>query len=761
METPGISRRRSVWGKVKTLTTAAGETSHNTNEYYNPQLQRNTSISLRIQQFRTNRYSRAEEPLCEDCQKIDLKSLHTRWFYHQHDPDTSCRICHYKVCELGYLDPKSTCRLCQFLMQIARGRQSTSKEPKNEYGHLVLRAYSARNLFALENGSIKNATVFTVDSGTPYVGNDGHYFGLSKWATAPESISLGFRNTSEHVDWAVVKRWMTFCKEHHYSKCARTDQQEIPKLTVIDCESRRLIWLPGSDSLTTSTAPYITLSYVWGQGEVVKETIDGRLDIVPQVIEDAFQVVKSLGYKYLWVDRYCIPQNNTGEKHRLIQEMGSIYRNSTLTLIAAAGEDPTYGLPGVSVVPRWEMTPIRIGDFDLIPSRQNHISTMKESKWNSRGWTFQESHLSRRRLVFTNGGLYFQCRTSRFLESILLEPNFYCPFSVGDERKELGERLFSDIELSGPAKKYAENSTKGEFSIRQFTYERTFSHIERSGPARKYVENCIREFSFRQFTYETDVLSASRGIFATFAKLADPVLCLSGVPIFQAQSWMTAGIEGSATNRLIHGLLWYSQRALSFSSTYSTLRRKTFPSWTWAGWKFERGVLEYRDRGSLLESDTTHVSIEVVFDDGATMNWQSDPNSVLAYEASGRQPTFLNLRAWTFNVTEGVLSVRTKKNLRRRLVATVGLLNIKISISTEYPEQEMMDALCKIVMVSRRGDCILLRKSPDGAHFERIGTGCEFERYKIDSWRENFKRGGLTPGILESAGAREEDIVIG
>jgi hypothetical protein len=134
---------------------------------------------------------------------------------------------------------------------------------------------------------------------------------------------------------------------------------------------------------------------------------------------------------------------------------------------------------------------------------------------------------------------------------------------------------------------------------------------------------------------------------------------------------------------------------------------------------------------------------------------------VLAYEASGRQPTFLNLRAWTFNVTEGVLSVRTKKNLRRKLVATVGLLNIKISISTEYPEQEMMDALCKIVMVSRRGDCILLRKSPDGAHFERIGTGCEFERYKIDSWRENFKRGGLTPGILESAGAREEDIVIG
>jgi hypothetical protein len=729
METSGVSRRRSVWVKVRTLTTAAAETSHNINQYHNPQLQRNTSISLRIRQFRAGRSSRSEQELCENCRKIDLKDLHQRWFYHQHDPDTSCRICHYKVCDLGYLDLKSTCRLCQFLIQIAKGRQSTSKKPKENYAHLVLRAYSARNLFALENGSIKNATVLTVDSGTPYVGNDGHYFGLTKWSAAPETISLSFRNTSEHIDWSVVKRWMTFCKVHHSNNCARPEQPAIMKLMVIDCEHRRLTWLPQSDSFLTAAASYITLSYVWGQGEVVDETIDGRLEVIPRVIEDAFQVVKSLGYRYLWVDRYCIPQNNTGEKHRLIQEMGSIYRNSTLTLIAAAGEDPTYGLPGVSVVPRWEMSPIRIGDFDLIPSRQNHISTMKESKWNSRGWTFQESHLSRRRLVFTNGGLYFQCRASRFLESISMEPNFYCPFSVGDESKEPGERLFSETKLSGPT--------------------------------RKYVENCIKEYSCRQFTYESDVLSASRGMFATFSKLPDPVQCLSGVPIFQSQSWIKPVIEASATNRLIHGLLWHSQRSVSFSASYSALRRKAFPSWSWTGWKFERGALEYRNKGSFLESDATEVSIAVVFCDGTDMHWESNHDAILAYEASGRQPTFLRLRAWSFNVVAGVLSVKSKKNLRRKLVATVGPLNIKISISTEYPEQEMMDALCKIVVVSKRGDCLLLRKSTDGAHFERIGTGCEFERYKIDSWREHYKRGGLTPGILGTAGAKEEDILIG
>jgi hypothetical protein len=35
---------------------------------------------------------------------------------------------------------------------------------------------------------------------------------------------------------------------------------------------------------------------------------------VPRVITDAFQAVKSLGYKYPWVNRYCIPQDNEAEK---------------------------------------------------------------------------------------------------------------------------------------------------------------------------------------------------------------------------------------------------------------------------------------------------------------------------------------------------------------------------------------------------------------------------------------------------------------
>jgi hypothetical protein len=44
----------------------------------------------------------------------------------------------------------------------------------------------------------------------------------------------------------------------------------------------------------------------------------------------------------------CIDQANPDDKHDQIGQMGRIYSEAQLTLIAAAGKDPTYGLAGVS-----------------------------------------------------------------------------------------------------------------------------------------------------------------------------------------------------------------------------------------------------------------------------------------------------------------------------------------------------------------------------------------------------------------------------
>ena len=94
---------------------------------------------------------------------------------------------------------------------------------------------------------------------------------------------------------------------------------------------------------------YVALSYVWGVAATSNAGFAHDVDnkILPKVISDSILVVRALRYRYLWVDRYCVPQDEEQLKLQ-IENMGRIYKNAEFTIIAAAGDGPEYGLPGVS-----------------------------------------------------------------------------------------------------------------------------------------------------------------------------------------------------------------------------------------------------------------------------------------------------------------------------------------------------------------------------------------------------------------------------
>ncbi|KAK1775141.1 heterokaryon incompatibility protein-domain-containing protein, partial [Copromyces sp. CBS 386.78] len=206
--------------------------------------------------------------------------------------------------------------------------------------------------------------------------------------------------------------WLAYCQSTHQS-CTTIRSVPlttiIPGLHLIDCIQRKII---PAEEMTGST--YVTLSYVWGTALVDPQSMQSSTvgpalpnDGLPKVIRDAMEVVRCLGYRYLWVDRYCIPQGNAEVKHLQIQNMGKIYSLSDLTIIAAAGEDAEYGLPGVS-------PPLRTPQlWTTIPHGilQLHVPEVGNSVWASRGWTYQEALLSRRRLVFTDRNVFFQCQS--------------------------------------------------------------------------------------------------------------------------------------------------------------------------------------------------------------------------------------------------------------------------------------------------------------------------------------------------------------
>ncbi|KAF1979557.1 hypothetical protein BU23DRAFT_562968 [Bimuria novae-zelandiae CBS 107.79] len=103
------------------------------------------------------------------------------------------------------------------------------------------------------------------------------------------------------------------------------------QLTVIDCNTSSLVSIPDG-------VAYVTPSYVWGRSDTT-ELNPGRgailkLNDLPQTMKDVISVCLSLGFRYLWVDRYCIPQADLEQRTRQIQRMDNIYAESALTLVS-------------------------------------------------------------------------------------------------------------------------------------------------------------------------------------------------------------------------------------------------------------------------------------------------------------------------------------------------------------------------------------------------------------------------------------------
>lgn len=103
---------------------------------------------------------------------------------------------------------------------------------------------------------------------------------------------------------------------------------------------------------------------------------------------NAITVTKSLGWKYIWIDRYCINQNHPEDKMRQILQMGAIYSSAQLTVIAAAGSGPQHGLPAISNFRRTLMPyGEAVGSVALVVTFIQAVQQIFESVWASRSWT--------------------------------------------------------------------------------------------------------------------------------------------------------------------------------------------------------------------------------------------------------------------------------------------------------------------------------------------------------------------------------------
>ncbi|KAG8169153.1 hypothetical protein KVR01_001902 [Diaporthe batatas] len=436
------------------------------------------------------------------------------------------------------------------------------------------------------------------------------------------------RDLSAHADLDVVSQWIQHCNRGHtHPDCNSIAELSIAELTVIDCETRTLVHWP-------SGAPYVTLSYVWGT-DPAEAVVDGVLpQALPKLIEDTIVVVLRLGYQFLWIDRYCIRQDDEIVKASLIRNMDKIYSESSLTIIASAAEKPNEGLAGVGI-PR-DRIPHSVNScgIGLIQLITNISDEVENSHWNTRGWTYQEGFLSNRRLLFTESQCYFQCGELWCTEGLNIPLNILSRLNKPDHSKL--PRVFPWVAGKQPA---VDHRSEGREKQRE-----------------EYFIERVREYMKRELTHDTDAFDAFAGVlnylentFATEFLLGN----IWGLPIWSSGSRWSASEGGTSKHTLLRSLSWSLPRPfvtkLNGKNSDVATRRQGIPSWTWCGWKRAHSStrqIEWRDVWSQGNEVPAQTDIAVEYDDGRSIQWTAShsPMELLVASRTLGQARHLRVR---------------------------------------------------------------------------------------------------------------------
>jgi Heterokaryon incompatibility protein (HET) len=297
----------------------------------------------------------------------------------------------------------------------------------------------------------------------------------------------------------------------------------------------------------------VALSYVWGLKKNYttdisnirihqqQGSLETFLDEIPKVIRDAMDLVRRLGLRYLWVDSLCIVQNSKRSWSLNARKMNIIYGNAHLTICAADGSDAWFGLKALDSTGHSTIQHIE----ECAPGVRLMVSQLAEtginsSVWNTRAWTFQERLLSKRCLIFTEGRVFFQCRSATMSEDLVSESH--------------GAGWSLDLAKALPQ----------------------ILHELKRRPIRVYM-NCMSRYSERQLTQAKDILAAFNGV-------SNLISDAMGAPF----------IFGLPSSHFDLAMLWEPLSAVSrrVPGSEEDFGDFIFPTWSWCGWK--GGSLSYR-----------------------------------------------------------------------------------------------------------------------------------------------------------------------
>lgn len=268
----------------------------------------------------------------------------------------------------------------------------------------------------------------------------------------PEQSLNDSRLVKDQIDLELIKCWLDICQEQHKSTYLKdaviagskepdtpTDIHGRSTLIIQPCQSTAMDTIPPDLTLIdvkrkclvdmSLDVTYLALSYVWGAPQSFQNVKRRQKDLynsgsisaddeaIPRTIQDPILLTTSLGEKYLWVDSLCICQDETENKMKQIMNMGNIYSQALFTMVAASGTNANVGLPGVRAFSRKSTQRTECAQGMILANELPQLEdVIKQSYWNTRGWTFQEKQLSKKQLIFCSTHVLYECNRAVFKE---------------------------------------------------------------------------------------------------------------------------------------------------------------------------------------------------------------------------------------------------------------------------------------------------------------------------------------------------------
>lgn len=345
--------------------------------------------------------------------------------------------------------------------------------------------------------------------------------------------------------------WLEDCSSNHPYCGKSCEDPKLPHRVIDVYTSDRDMALFESKGVC---GRYVALSHSWGTSPrlmATKRTIEDlkrgiSTSFLPKTFEDAIQITRRLGVKYIWIDCLCIIQDDQQDWEREASDMARIYRDSYFTISASGSSDShsgcfprrvknSYISPGTRCLgyetPREASGPrSHVVDYEHSsrPGERNRIYLFEEwlsgskspepqitkigdfgrsfdpisdQPLSSRGWTLQERLLSPRMIHYATDQMYFECESH-----LVSEDGFKFPYAPWSLKYCISTQL-AGHEEHGLSKDSGISFVEGE-------------HAE-LGPSGRWSGgwlSLVEDYSKRSLSVSNDKLSAVAGVARVIAE---------------------------------------------------------------------------------------------------------------------------------------------------------------------------------------------------------------------------------------------------